>query len=83
MSGGVGSASKPTQFSAGANVESPITEVAQFTNVSSMSPGGLELRQQKVVSKDGKKIHVQVAPVFETASAKQTKLKLDFLPGAE
>jgi hypothetical protein len=26
---------------------------------------------------------VQVAPVFETASTKQAKMKLDFLPGAE
>lgn len=83
MSGGVGSASKGTQFSAGVKPEAPLTELAQFTTVNSMTPGGLELRQQKVVSKDGKKIHIQVAPVFETATGKQSKLKLDFLPGAE
>ncbi len=83
MGGGVGTAAKPTQFSAGAAVEAPLAELAQFTNVNSIVPGGIEMRQQKVVSRDGKKVRVQVAPVFETASAQQTKLKLDFLPGAE
>jgi tetratricopeptide (TPR) repeat protein len=83
MSGGTGAAGKPTQFSAGAQPEAPLTELAQFTTVNPIAPGGIELRQQKVVSKDGKKVHVQVAPVFETASTRQTKTKLDFLPGGE
>ena len=83
MAGGVGSASKPTQFSTGAAPDAPLAEVALHTNVNAMAPGGLEMRQQKVVSRDGKKIHVQVAPVFETAATKQAKMKLDFLPGAE
>lgn len=82
MGGGTGSAGKPTQFSSGNAPDAPLTELALHTNVNPIAPGGLEMRQKKVVSKDGR-LHVQVAPVFETAGTGQAKLKLDFLPGGE
>lgn len=47
-----------------------------------IAPGGAELRQEIVFSKNGS-WSLQVAPVFETASADRGKLKLDFIPGAE
>ena len=82
MSGGAGSATK--RANAHDNFDSPLVELSNQTSIASVAPGGLEIRQQTTMSKDGKQVQVKMAPVFETAAAaKQAKLKLEFIPGAE
>jgi len=82
MTGGTGSATQSA--SANDNFDSPLVELSKQTSIAPVAPGGLEMRQQMTVSKDGKQVQVKMAPIFETAAAaKQAKLKLDFIPGAE
>jgi hypothetical protein len=57
--------------------------MAYQASVPSTVPGGLQFRQETVVSRDGHKMQVKMAPVFASAPATQTNLKLDFIPGAD
>jgi tetratricopeptide (TPR) repeat protein len=86
MGGGTGSASKPVagQMVRDENDDSPLLELAHQASIPAVAPGGLEIRQQTTLSKDGKRVHVTMAPVFDTAdAAKKAKLKLDVIPGGE
>lgn len=83
IGGGIGSTVQPADGARDSS-DSPLVEVSQFANIASIAPGGLEFQQQTIMSKDGKKVQVKMAPVFSTAEgAKQAKMKLDFIPGAE
>ena len=84
MEGGVGSAGKPIGGRV-ENSDSPLLELSMQTSVTSVAPGGMEMQQQTVISKDGRKLQVRMAPVYQTAGAtsKQAKLKLDVIPGSE
>jgi tetratricopeptide (TPR) repeat protein len=84
MGGGVGSTSQPAAGFAVKDDQSPLVELALQTSVNSVAPGGLELQQQTVLSKDGRKLQIRMAPVFQTAgAASPAKLKLDVIPGGE
>jgi tetratricopeptide (TPR) repeat protein len=82
MAGGTGSATQKAG-AAHDNFDSPLVELSHQTSIASAAPGGMEIRQQTTMSRDGKKVQVKMAPVFDTVTAKQAKLKLDFIPGAE
>jgi tetratricopeptide (TPR) repeat protein len=84
MGGGTGSTSQPATGFAFKEEESPLVELALQTSVNSVAPGGLELQQQTILSKDGRKLQVRMAPVFQTGgAASPAKLKLDVIPGGE
>jgi hypothetical protein len=76
--GGIGNAS-------GSDAQdSPLVELSHQASIAPVVPGGLQIRQQTVLSKDGRQVSVKMSPVFDSAAqAKQAKVKLDFIPGAE
>lgn len=79
MGGGVG-----RQANSRDNSDSPLMEISHQASISSIATGGMEIRQQTTLAKDGKSVQVTMAPVFNGgAAAKQGKVKLDFIPGAE
>ncbi len=77
--GGVGTSTQPNRDES----DSALVELAYQASVPSTVPGGLQFRQETVLSKDGRKMQVKMAPVFANTPPKQTKLKLEFIPGAE
>jgi hypothetical protein len=63
--------------------ERPLMEMAVQSSVSSMVPGGMEMQKETTVFKDHT-MSVKMLPVFQSVGTSgQTKLKLDFIPGAE
>ena len=80
MGGGIGNSNKSTPRD---DRDSPIVEMSHQSSFAALAPGGLELRHQTTLSKDGRKLHLKMAPVFQTGTAPQGKLKLDFIPGSE
>jgi len=80
LSGGTGSASDPLGREEG---EPPLVDLALEANIASSVSGGLQMRQETIMSKDRRSMQVKMAPVFAGTTAKQTKVKLDFIPGAD
>jgi len=85
MSGFGGGTGMVGQSAANAEGESPLVELNHQASIASSVPGGLQIRQETTMSKDGRKVQVKMSPVFDSAgtSGKQAKVKLDFIPGAE
>jgi len=79
--GGTGSTSQSNQ----AEGESPLVELNYQASIASSVPGGLQIRQETIMSKDGRNVQVKMSPVFDNLGvpATKSKLKLDFIPGAE
>ncbi len=83
MGGGIGSVNHPLGAATG-DGDSPLVGLSYQTSIASIVPGGLEIRQETVMSKDGKKVQVRMAPVFDAAAtAGQAQVKLEFIPGAD
>jgi tetratricopeptide (TPR) repeat protein len=83
MKGGIGSVNHPSG-AAMENTDSPLVGLTCQASVGSIAPGGLEMRQETIMSRDGKSVQVRMAPVFNPGSAgPPAKVKLEFIPGAE
>jgi tetratricopeptide (TPR) repeat protein len=82
MSGGVGTPTKPALNEAAVGGGGPrVGEVAWSTRLGAERSVGLDIRSETIIRPDGK-VEVKAAPVFD-ASLKDTRVKLDLIPGGE
>ncbi|MCE9533892.1 MAG: hypothetical protein K8T89_22605, partial [Planctomycetes bacterium] len=84
IEGGTGTATAPSGFAGRDQGDASLVDVTQNASYAASTPGGFEISHQAILSKDGRKIQLKMAPVFQTAgNLQQAKIKLDFIPGAD
>jgi tetratricopeptide (TPR) repeat protein len=82
MAGGVGSPTNPVLADAARGATAPrVGQVAWSTRLGDERSVGLDIRSETIIRPDGK-VEVKAAPVFD-AVPKDTRVKLDLIPGGE